>query len=214
MIYDTIRLDFSTLTRTHLTIQVQSLLPTVPVQITIPLYLFTTPPSLRFFYFVSPEIIKSYIDKLETQIEETTTTIAATEEPTMDAASAAAAGEPPFPPTETGEDFDKASELKQEAADAKSMETGKWLLKSTRHVLAAPVSVVYANQPRRSLNESPVRGGNCTEALNENPDSAKVLRTEQGPQKNWDSGKPSQGCFRPVKRLISMKARWKFEILT
>jgi suppressor of tumorigenicity protein 13 len=101
---------------------------------------------------------------------------------TEDSTSAAAAsGEAPFPPLyETGEDFDKASELKQEAADAKS--NGDWevaLEKYTAAVLAAPPSaLLYANRATALLNLSRPYAAerDCTEALNENPDSAKALR--------------------------------------
>jgi suppressor of tumorigenicity protein 13 len=105
----------------------------------------------------------------------------ASPEPATEEDAAAASGEAPFPPLyESGEDFDKASELKQEAADSKS--SGDWevaLEKYTAAVLVAPPSaLLYANRATVLLELSRPYAAerDCTEALKENPDSAKALR--------------------------------------
>jgi suppressor of tumorigenicity protein 13 len=89
--------------------------------------------------------------------------------------------EPPFPPMyESGDDFDKASDLKMAANDLKS--NGDFdgaLAKYSEAVQAAePSALLYANRadclqklgrPRAAVND-------CNAALNMNPDSAKALR--------------------------------------
>ncbi|KAL7564610.1 hypothetical protein ACA910_017952 [Epithemia clementina (nom. ined.)] len=87
----------------------------------------------------------------------------------------------PFPSMyESGEDFDKAGELKQEAADLKS--SGDWegaLEKYTQAVLAAPPSaLLYANRAMALLKLGRPKAAerDCDAALKENPDSAKALR--------------------------------------
>jgi len=90
-------------------------------------------------------------------------------------------GEPEFPPVyESGEDFDKAGDAKQQAADYKA--TGDWekaLEKYTEAVLAAPPSaLLYANRATALLKLGRNRAAerDCNLALKENPDSAKALR--------------------------------------
>lgn len=89
--------------------------------------------------------------------------------------------EPPFPPMyEQGgvEDFDKARDYKQEAADLKA--NGDWegaLEKYTLAVSAAPPSaLLYANRAMALLKLGRPRAAerDCDAALKENPDSAKV----------------------------------------
>jgi suppressor of tumorigenicity protein 13 len=89
--------------------------------------------------------------------------------------------EPPFPPVyESGDDYDMASNLKQDAADFKS--TGQWeqsLEKYTEAVQAAPPSaLLYANRAMVLLKLGRPRAAerDCDLALKENPDSAKALR--------------------------------------
>lgn len=93
----------------------------------------------------------------------------------------AANDEPPFPPMyESGEDVDKAADLKMTASDLKS--NGDYegaLAKYTEAVQAAePSALLYANRadcllkvgrPRAAIND-------CDAALKMNPDSAKALR--------------------------------------
>jgi suppressor of tumorigenicity protein 13 len=103
-------------------------------------------------------------------------------------------GEPAFPPLyESGEDFDKAGDLKQEAADLSS--SGNWegaLEKYTAAVLAAPPSaLLYANRANTLLKLGRPRAAerDCNEALKENPDSAKALRIRGKARKalgNWE----------------------------
>jgi suppressor of tumorigenicity protein 13 len=135
--------------------------------------------------FVSTEVVKSYIANLEKQVggdaaDDDMSTQEEDAAPSPEAA-AAAAGEPSFPPLyESGEDFDKAGDLKGEASEAKS--SGDWeaaLEKYTAAVLAAPPSaLLYANRATAllALGRPYAAERDCTEALKENPDSAKALR--------------------------------------
>jgi suppressor of tumorigenicity protein 13 len=91
-------------------------------------------------------------------------------------------GEPEFPPLYTGtaEDFEKASDAKQDAADLQS--NGDWegaLSKYNEAVLAAPPSaLLYANRAKAllKLGRSRAAERDCDLALQENPDSAKVKK--------------------------------------
>jgi suppressor of tumorigenicity protein 13 len=89
--------------------------------------------------------------------------------------------EPQFPPVyESGEDFDKAGDLKMDAADLVS--NGNYdaaLEKYTAAVLAAPPSaLLYANRANvlLKLGRPKAAERDCDFALKENPDSAKALR--------------------------------------
>lgn len=89
--------------------------------------------------------------------------------------------EPPFPPIyESGEDYDKATEFKQEAADLKSDGNLEGALeKYSAAVQAAPPSaLLYANRAMILLKLGRPRAAerDCDLALKENPDSAKALR--------------------------------------
>ena len=86
-----------------------------------------------------------------------------------------------FPPVyQSGEDYDKAANAKQEAADLKS--SGNWeaaLSKYTEAVLAAPPSaLLYANRAYAliKLGRMEAAERDADLALKENPDSAKALR--------------------------------------
>jgi suppressor of tumorigenicity protein 13 len=90
-------------------------------------------------------------------------------------------GEPPFPPLfQSGEDYEKAGDLKQEAAEQKSAGNLEAALeKYTEAILAAPPSsLLYANRAAvlLELNRPRAAERDCNEALIENPDSAKALR--------------------------------------
>lgn len=94
-------------------------------------------------------------------------------------APAAAAATDDFPPVYvSGEDFDKAGDCKQQAADFKS--SGNWegaLAKYTEAVLSAPPSaLLYANRANAliKLGRFDAAERDCDLALAENPDSAKV----------------------------------------
>jgi len=89
--------------------------------------------------------------------------------------------EPPFPPTyQEGDDFEKAADLKQKAADCKS--SGDWdgaLEAYTAAILAAaPSPLLLANRATALLKLGRPRAAvrDCDLALQENPDSAKALR--------------------------------------
>lgn len=89
--------------------------------------------------------------------------------------------EAPFPPLyESGEDFDKAGDLKMEAADLVSGGDYEGALeKYNAAVLSAPPSaLLYANRATTLLKLDRPRAAerDCNEALQENPDSAKALR--------------------------------------
>ena len=99
-----------------------------------------------------------------------------------------ATNEPPFPPmydssSSGAEDYDKAGDFKQEAADLKG--NGDWqgaLDKYTQAVLAAPPSaLLYANRALAllKLGRPNAAERDCDAALKENPDSAKVRRKER-----------------------------------
>jgi len=142
------------------------------------IYTHTSYPILPFArtpLLVFADVVQSYIDDLEQQLG--LDQAPATEQDDAEPAS----DEAPFPPLyESGEDYDTAGNLKQEAADLKS--AGDWqgaLDKYTAAVLAAPPSaLLYANRATCLLKlERPAaaeRDG--TVALKENPDSAKALR--------------------------------------
>jgi suppressor of tumorigenicity protein 13 len=104
-----------------------------------------------------------------------------------DAAAAAAADEeeadvePPFPPVySSGDDYDAAASLKQEASDAASEGRDQDALDLyNRAVQAAPPSaLLYANRATVLLRLHRLRAAerDCDLALAENPDSAKALR--------------------------------------
>lgn len=87
---------------------------------------------------------------------------------------------PPLYDPSAGEDFDKVSEYKMQAADLKS--EGKWdeaLEKYTAAILAAPPSpLLLANRATAlyKLEKYSAAERDCNEALQQNPDSAKGLR--------------------------------------
>lgn len=122
------------------------------------------------------EIIESYIATLQAELRGEDPSAAA-----MDETEATSSDEQPFPPLyESGEDYDQAGDLKQEAADLKS--SGDWegaLEKYTAAVLAAPPSaLLYANRATAllALGRPHAAERDCEMALQENPDSAKALR--------------------------------------
>mmetsp|Transcript_24355 Transcript_24355/g.45053 ORF Transcript_24355/g.45053 Transcript_24355/m.45053 type:complete len:461 (-) Transcript_24355:34-1416(-) len=90
-------------------------------------------------------------------------------------------GEPPFPPMyETGDDFDKASNLKMEASDLKGAGdyAGAVEKYSAAIVAAEPSPLLYANRADCLLRLNRPRAAvrDCDAALALNPDSAKALR--------------------------------------
>ena len=137
---------------------------------------------MLIFFLVPIDVLKAYIQKLLGEpVEEPTED---TKVPATDDAAAAAAeddGGQPFPPIyESGDDFDKAGDLKMEAADLKS--DGKWeeaLEKYTAAIQAAePSPLLYANRAMAlmKLNRPRAAERDGTLALEMNPDSAKALR--------------------------------------
>lgn len=132
------------------------------------------------------DVVTSYINDLKSQLKGETDR-GTTDAPEADDMSVEdeeveeKSTEPPFPPLyESGEDFDKAGDLKQEAAESSS--NGDWegaLEKYTAAVLAAlPSALLYANRATALLKLDRPRAAerDCNEALKENPDSAKALR--------------------------------------
>jgi suppressor of tumorigenicity protein 13 len=124
------------------------------------------------------DVVTSYINDLLSQLKG-----GSTDEPEIDVMEEdeESSAEPPFPPLfESGEDYDKAGNLKQEAAELSA--AGDWegaLEKYTGAVLAAPPSaLLYANRATALLKLDRPRAAerDCNEALKENPDSAKALR--------------------------------------
>jgi len=131
------------------------------------------------------EVLESYIDELETTIKEQETELKQLKGEDMDEDDDAPPdleeSEPAFPPIyESGEDFDKAADFKQEAADLKS--AGDWegaLAKYTEAILCAkPSALLYANRATALLQLHRFKAAerDCGLALQENPDSAKALR--------------------------------------
>lgn len=109
----------------------------------------------------------------------------------------AGSDEPPFPPVYApdggSEDFETASNLKQEAAVLLSDGNVEGALeKYTAAVLAAPPSaLLYANRATVLFKLQRYRAAerDCNEALKENPDSAKALRIRGKTRKElgmWD----------------------------
>lgn len=98
-----------------------------------------------------------------------------------EAAAAPDDDEADFPPLyESGEDYDKAADAKQQAADLKS--SGDWekaLEQYNIAVQAAPPSaLLYANRAIALMKLDRMKAAlrDCNLALKENPDSAKALR--------------------------------------
>jgi suppressor of tumorigenicity protein 13 len=87
---------------------------------------------------------------------------------------------PAYDPASNAEDYDKAGDCKQQAADAKS--AGNWeqaLELYTQAVLAAPPSaLLYANRAMalEQLGQYAAAEHDCQLALELNPDSAKALK--------------------------------------
>ena len=149
-----------------------------------------------FFHFL--ETVKAFIDLIQSSLKEkdaeskslkgetdrsmpSATDDDVTMDMDKDEPEIAAPDEPPFPPTyESGEDYDKAGDAKQEAADLKSAgELEKALEKYNEAVVAAPPSaLLYANRATVLLQLNRLRAAerDCNLALSENPDSAKALR--------------------------------------
>lgn len=130
------------------------------------------------------DVVLAYIDELQSELKafQGSSTTTTEKDIPMDAADDEATnGEPPFPPLyQSGEDFDKAGDLKQEAAELVS--NGDYeaaLEKYTEAILAAPPSaLLYANRATALLKLGRPKAAerDCDCALNENPDSAKALR--------------------------------------
>ena len=130
------------------------------------------------------DVVTAYINDLRSQLglEDDEMEPEPEEEAAEEAEEADDMGdEPPFPPVyQEGDDFDKAADLKQKAADCKS--SGDWdgaLEAYTAAVLAAaPSPLLLANRATALLKLGRPRAAvrDCDQALQENPDSAKALR--------------------------------------
>jgi suppressor of tumorigenicity protein 13 len=142
----------------------------------------------------TPETIKSYIRDLETELAD----LRGDDVHPMDDMGADDLGsEPPFPPLySSGDDTDKAGDLKMQASDKKS--ENKWdeaLELYTAAVLCAePSSLLYANRAFCLLQLERPRAAerDCTEALKQNPDSAKALRIRGKARlflENWEGAR-------------------------
>jgi len=117
--------------------------------------------------------------------------------------------EPPFPPVyESGDNFEKASEAKMQAADFKS--DGKWeeaLDKYTEAILEAePSALLYANRAMALMELGRPRAAerDCTLALNQNPDSAKALRVRGKARK-------AMGKYEEALRDLSLSQQIDFD---
>jgi suppressor of tumorigenicity protein 13 len=140
--------------------------------------------------YIKSETVLSYIRSLESKLgsehgPNTSTAEMETEEKVNIETNMDVSDEEPFPPiyvTEGGmEDYDMASNYKQEASDllADGNINGA-LEKYTAAILAAPPSaLLYANRATALYKLQRYRAAerDCNEALKENPDSAKALRT-------------------------------------
>lgn len=136
-----------------------------------------------FNYYVAllSDLVKAYIDELQTEIKSLKGDDDDNADRGMDVDEDESSSEPPFPPVyESGEDFDKAGDLKMEASDLVS--NGNYeaaLEKYTAAVLVAPPSaLLYANRANvfLKLGRPKAAERDCDNALKENPDSAKALR--------------------------------------
>ena len=98
-----------------------------------------------------------------------------------DEAGATAGPGDDVPQYESGEDYDKQSDFKAKAADAKSNGDLQEALKCYNEaVLAAPPSaLLYANRAivLEKLGKHAAAEVDCDLALKQNPDSAKALKT-------------------------------------
>ena len=112
----------------------------------------------HYFLHLNADVVLGYIQTLKSEIS----TLKGEEPPVAEQENAddvptATGDEPPFPPLyESGEDYDKAGDAKQAAADLKA--SGDWdkaLEKYTEAVLAAPPSaLLYANRANALLKLS------------------------------------------------------------
>lgn len=129
------------------------------------------------------ERVKEYIASLRAEIEKLG---GSSGDETMDAEDDKAAGETEddgfsVPQYESGEDYEKQSDLKAKAADAKNSGNLNGALECYNEaVLAAPPSaLLYANRSivLEKLGHYKAAEVDCKFALEQNPDSAKALKT-------------------------------------
>lgn len=123
-------------------------------------------------------VIQSYIDDLKSQIPQSETTSKMEEESIPQQESTSSSSD--LPQYESGEDYDKATTYKMEAADLKS--SGDYPASLEKYNLAItsapPSALLLANRAdvlfRLERFEDAV--GDCDRALENNPDSAKACR--------------------------------------
>lgn len=144
----------------------------------------------------APDIVQAYINELESELKSLKGDSCCDQDHDKEAQpEEESSSEPPFPPLyESGEDFDKAGDLKQEASDLVSNGDFEGALeKYTAAVLAAsPSALLYANRANTLLKLGRPKAAerDCDCALLENPDSAKALRIRGKARKDlgkWDA---------------------------
>ncbi|CAJ1948585.1 unnamed protein product [Cylindrotheca closterium] len=129
--------------------------------------------------------VTEYITSLQTQIEELGGSLPAeeknTENQTAEAETSSGVTVTVYDAASGAEDFDKAGEFKQQAADAKSNgDHSKALELYNQAVLAAPPSaLLYSNRAicLMKLGHYKESEQDCNRALEQNPDSGKALKT-------------------------------------
>jgi suppressor of tumorigenicity protein 13 len=151
-------------------------------------------PSLSFFQ--STEIVLNYIHSLESKLENVQGSETTQMETDVEGNGEKKDDEtfPPIYNPDSGmEDYEAASSSKQEAADLlNDGDIEGALEKYTAAILAAPPSaLLYANRATVLYKLQRYRAAerDCNEALKENPDSAKALRTRGKARKElmmWD----------------------------
>jgi suppressor of tumorigenicity protein 13 len=169
-----------------------------------------------FLQFLIPfslltETIKSYISKLEAELFELK---GEEDDEEMDEAEEEEEDSADFPPLySSGDDMEKAGQLKMEAGDLKA--ESKWqeaLEKYTEAVLAAPPSaLLYANRATVLLKLEQYRAAerDCTEALKINPDSAKALRIRGKAYEHMEKWEKARADLRYVNWLSQGWVLWR-----
>ncbi|GAX15771.1 suppressor of tumorigenicity protein 13 [Fistulifera solaris] len=124
------------------------------------------------------ELVETYIQSLREKIQQ----LGGTDDDDVEMNDAATPMDEDLPPLyePPAEDFEKAAEHKQNAADAKDAQNwDKAVEEYTAAIVAAPPSaLVYANRAYclLQLGRAKAAERDCDAALQENPDSAKALR--------------------------------------
>jgi suppressor of tumorigenicity protein 13 len=128
-----------------------------------------------------PETVLNYITSLQTgNVAAPSSTDSAGSAPESSSSSPGSIDHPQYDPSSGLEDYEQASTLKQEAAEAKDQgDYAKALQLYNQAIVAAPPSaLLYANRAivLEHLGQYAEAAQDCTSALEQNPDSAKAYK--------------------------------------